>query len=77
MDPATLSKVLNLMERPTLKPPTVTGYRCKLWGPYYPALLDGPSGAKVRAIWHGLTIGGFNVGLELPSHAIKESRIKG
>ena len=47
MDPATLSKVLNLIGRPTLQPATVTGYHCKLWGPY-PALLDGPYGAKVK-----------------------------
>ena len=46
-DPATLAKVLHLMELPKLQPATVIGYHCKLWGPY-PVLLDGPYGAKVK-----------------------------
>ena len=49
MDPATLVKVLHLSEPPTLQPARVTGYQCKLWG-QYPALLDGPPGAKVEGV---------------------------
>ena len=49
MDPATLTKVLNLIEPPILHPATITGYHCKLWGPY-PVLLDGPCGAKVKGL---------------------------
>ncbi len=49
MDPATLTKVLNLIEPPILQPATITGYHCKLWGPY-PVLLDGPCGAKVKGV---------------------------
>lgn len=49
MDPATLTKILNLVEPPILQPATITGYHCKLWGPY-PALLDEPCGAKVKGV---------------------------
>lgn len=49
MDPATLTKVLNLIEPPILQPATITGYHCKLWGPY-PVLLDGPCGATVKGV---------------------------
>ena len=49
MDPTTLSKVLHLKERPLLQRATITGYHCKLWGPY-PVLLDGPCGAKVEGV---------------------------
>ncbi|KAL1850238.1 hypothetical protein Plec18167_007343 [Paecilomyces lecythidis] len=43
MDPATLMKVLDLSEEPTLLPTKVMGYYIKLWGKY-PALLDGMPG---------------------------------
>ncbi|KAJ9396373.1 hypothetical protein DTO282F9_6671 [Paecilomyces variotii] len=43
MDPATLMKVLDLSEEPTLLPTKVAGYYIKLWGKY-PALLDGKPG---------------------------------
>ena len=49
MDPARLTDVLHLKERPTLQPATIIGYHCKLWGPY-PALLNGPCGAKVEGV---------------------------
>lgn len=49
MDPATLSRVLNLTEPPILQSVTFTGYHCKLSGPY-PVLLDGPCGAKVKGV---------------------------
>lgn len=43
MDPATLMKVLDFSEEPTLLPAKVIGYYIKLWGKY-PALLDGKPG---------------------------------
>ena len=49
MDPTTLDKVLHLSERPILQPATITGFYCKLWG-QYPALLDGPRGAKIEGV---------------------------
>jgi gamma-glutamylcyclotransferase (GGCT)/AIG2-like uncharacterized protein YtfP len=41
MDPATLSKVLDLRKPQALRPARLMGYQYKLWGPY-PALLRGP-----------------------------------
>jgi gamma-glutamylcyclotransferase (GGCT)/AIG2-like uncharacterized protein YtfP len=49
MDPTTLKRALNLKERPIPQLATITGYHCKLWG-QYPALLDGPYGAKVNGL---------------------------
>ena len=49
MDPSTLSKVLHLEQQPALQMATITGYHYKLWGSY-PALLDGPYGAKVQGV---------------------------
>ena len=48
-DPAMLTKVLDLKEPPLLRTATITGYHCKLWGPY-PALLEGPREAKVEGV---------------------------
>jgi gamma-glutamylcyclotransferase (GGCT)/AIG2-like uncharacterized protein YtfP len=48
-DPAFLSEVLNLSEKPTLRPAMLMGYTVKLWGPY-PALVDGPTGATVEGM---------------------------
>ena len=49
MDPTTLTKVLNLTEPPISHPATTAGYHIKLWGAY-PALLDGPCGAKIEGV---------------------------
>lgn len=49
MDPSTLAGVLHLQHSPKLKPAKITGYSCKLWGPY-PALMDGPPGALVHGM---------------------------
>jgi gamma-glutamylcyclotransferase (GGCT)/AIG2-like uncharacterized protein YtfP len=49
MDPATLIKVLKLRHQPELMPAKITGFSCKLWGPY-PALVDGPPGNIVHGI---------------------------
>lgn len=46
MDSITLAKVLQLRNRPQLRPAQLVGYSCMRWGPY-PALLDGPPGATV------------------------------
>jgi gamma-glutamylcyclotransferase (GGCT)/AIG2-like uncharacterized protein YtfP len=53
MDPSTLTKVLDLKDRPSLHPAWITGYRCMLWGPY-PALIDGPQGMDVRGVVYEL-----------------------
>lgn len=37
MDPSVLRRVLNLAERPRLRPASIVGYHVKIWGPY-PAL---------------------------------------
>ena len=47
MDPSMLTEILNLEVLPELRPATVTGYACKLWG-QYPALIDGATGANVE-----------------------------
>ncbi|KAI9773627.1 MAG: hypothetical protein M1840_006901 [Geoglossum simile] len=49
MDPSTLAKVLGISYRPTTRPATATGYKCKLWG-QYSALVDGPPGETVSGV---------------------------
>ena len=49
MDPETLMKVLNLKERPELRPASIVGYHTKLWG-LYPALFRGPCNAVVQGM---------------------------
>lgn len=49
MDPSFLSEVLNLSEKPILRPAKLVGYSLKLWGPY-PALIDGPPEAVVQGM---------------------------
>lgn len=44
MDPALLAEILDLTEKPVLRPAYIVGYSCKLWG-QYAALIDGPVGA--------------------------------
>lgn len=39
MDPGMLRDILDLEERPVLRPALITGYACKLWG-QYPALVQ-------------------------------------
>jgi len=48
MDSSMIAKVLDLKERPVLRPAKITGYKCMLWGPY-PALIDAP-GKVVRGV---------------------------
>lgn len=60
MDPSTLMKVLRLRDQPKLVPAKITGFSCKLWGPY-PALVDGPSGKVVY---------GMTYVVEKPSHQV-------
>lgn len=50
-DPAMLRDVLDLETEPRLRPATITGYECKLWG-QYPALLDGPKKVIHGAVYH-------------------------
>jgi hypothetical protein len=47
MDPALLSEILGLPEKPRLRPAMLLSYSPKLWG-QYPALVDGPPGAVVE-----------------------------
>ena len=49
MDPSMLARVLALRHSPELIPAKITGYCCKLWGPY-PALLDGPADVEVEGM---------------------------
>ncbi|KAI9770935.1 MAG: hypothetical protein M1840_002639 [Geoglossum simile] len=49
VDPSTLAKVLGINHRPLMRPATVTGYTCKLWG-QYPALVDGPPAETVSGV---------------------------
>lgn len=50
-DPAMLRDVLGLETEPQLRPATITGYECKLWG-QYPALLDAPEKVVHGAVYH-------------------------
>lgn len=51
MDPFVLRRVLNLTERPRLRPASIVGYHVKMWGPC-PALIvaDGVTGTVVRGV---------------------------
>lgn len=48
-DPSWLAEILNLAEKPKLRPAKLVGYKSKLWGPY-PALVDGPTDAIVEGM---------------------------
>ncbi|KAL4912111.1 hypothetical protein BDW62DRAFT_195400 [Aspergillus aurantiobrunneus] len=50
-DPALLRDVLGLESEPQLRPASVMGYKCKLWG-QYPALLDAPGLVVHGAVYH-------------------------
>lgn len=50
-DPAMLQDVLGLETKPRLRPATILGYECKLWG-QYPALLDAPEKVVHGAVYH-------------------------
>ena len=50
-DPAMLRDVLGLETEPQLRPASITGYECKLWG-QYPALLDAPEKIVHGAVYH-------------------------
>ena len=49
MDPDDLAKILQLPGRPESSPAKISGYSCKLWGPY-PALVDNLPGAIVHGV---------------------------
>jgi len=49
MDPALLSEILGLPEKPKLRSAKLVGYLLKLWG-QYPALINGPPGAVVEGM---------------------------
>ncbi|KIA75901.1 hypothetical protein HK57_00306 [Aspergillus ustus] len=50
-DPAMLRDVLGLETKPQLRPATLIGYECKLWG-QYPAILDALEKVVHGAVWH-------------------------
>ncbi|KAL2820574.1 hypothetical protein BDW59DRAFT_150709 [Aspergillus cavernicola] len=55
-DPTMLCDVLGLENEPQLRPATITGYECKLWG-QYAALLHGPTGSVVHgAVYYVPTV---------------------
>ena len=49
MDPSLLSEILDLPEKPSLRPAKLIGYSLKLWG-QYPALVDGATGEVVEGM---------------------------
>jgi cation transport regulator ChaC len=49
MDPGQLTRVLGLIDWPVTVPASITGYSCKMWGPY-PALIDGPTDGTVQGV---------------------------
>ncbi|KAL4791916.1 hypothetical protein BDV19DRAFT_369638 [Aspergillus venezuelensis] len=53
-DPAMLGDVLDLETEPQLRPATILGYECKLWG-QYPALVDAPEKVVQGAVYHAET----------------------
>ncbi|RJE24001.1 AIG2-like family [Aspergillus sclerotialis] len=50
-DPGMLRDVLGLGTEPQLRPATIIGYECKLWG-QYPALLDAPEKIVHGAVYN-------------------------
>ncbi|KAE8374949.1 hypothetical protein BDV26DRAFT_295468 [Aspergillus bertholletiae] len=50
-DPAMLRDILGLDTGPKLRPATIIGYKCRLWG-QYPALLDAPEKIVHGAVYH-------------------------
>lgn len=50
-DPVMLRDILGLETEPQLRPATIIGYECKLWG-QYPALLDAPEKVVHGAVYH-------------------------
>ncbi|KAL4779074.1 hypothetical protein BJX76DRAFT_362125 [Aspergillus varians] len=63
-DPAMLRDILRLETEPVLRPASLTGYECKLWG-QYPALLDAKGSVvhgfvyRVQAEEHGGRLAGY------------------
>lgn len=51
MDPSRLIRVAGLgqSDRPIMRPASLIGYSCKMWGPY-PALVEGPPDAVVYGV---------------------------
>ena len=49
MDPGQLARVLRLRNLPVTLPASITGYSCKMWGPY-PVLIDGPTDSTVQGV---------------------------
>ena len=47
MDPSLLSELLELRDKPRMRPAHIVGYTTKVWG-QYPALIDGPTGAVLK-----------------------------
>lgn len=50
-DPAMLRDVLGLETEPQLRPASITGYECKLWG-QYPAILNAPEKVVQGAVYY-------------------------
>ncbi|QKX58596.1 uncharacterized protein TRUGW13939_05721 [Talaromyces rugulosus] len=54
-DPSMLRDILELQSEPELRPASVTGYACKLWG-QYPALVDAQDLTVEGAVYHVQTV---------------------
>lgn len=71
-----LRDVLGLKNEPQLRPATITGYECKLWGQYL-ALLDAPGKAVQGAVYrveteeHGARLASY----ETDNYRAEPSRI--
>lgn len=55
MDPTLLSEILDLPQKPTLRPALLVSYSPKLWG-QYPALIYGPPAAVVKGMVYGVEL---------------------
>jgi hypothetical protein len=54
-DPSMLRDILELQIEPELRPASITGYECKLWG-QYPALVDAQDLTVEGAVYHVQTV---------------------
>lgn len=72
MDPSLLKEILSLEDEPELRPAYVSGYQCRLWGPY-PALVDGDENVHGAAYHIKM---GSDV-LKLAAYETKNYRLEG
>ncbi|PLB54856.1 hypothetical protein P170DRAFT_432429 [Aspergillus steynii IBT 23096] len=54
-DPSMIAEILDLAQELELRPASVLGYKCKMWG-HYPALVDEPGSTVEGAVYHVDTV---------------------